>query len=163
MTDDFNKILVGLDLSPFTADTLRCAAQLSRNLGAELIVLNVIHQRDVDAIQFIQRTTEMIDAAQMLDQQREERQAQAQKLLDEAGVPGRILIKVGVPWEAILDAVAETGAQMLVVGTKGRGDRGRTLFGSNAEKLFRHCPVTVVSARGLRHRETVAKLRNNGH
>jgi nucleotide-binding universal stress UspA family protein len=162
MTKEFEKILVGLDLSTFTADTLRCAARLSSNLGAELIVINVIHQRDVDAIKFIQGTTEMIDAAQMLDQQREERRAQAQKLLDEAGVPGRILIKIGVPWEAILDAVKETGAQMLVVGTKGRGDQGRTIFGSNAEKLFRHCPVTVVSARGLRHRETIAKLRNNG-
>ncbi len=163
MASEFNKILVGLDLSTYSGETLRCATKLSRKLGADLIVLNVIHQRDVDAIKFIQRTTEMIDANQMLEQQREERQAQAQKLLDEAGVRGRILVREGVPWEAILEAVEETGAQMLVVGTKGRGDKGRTLFGSNAEKLFRHCPVTVVSARGLRHRETVAKLRNNGN
>lgn len=157
----FQKILVGLDLSDFTEETLRCALELSRALGAELVVLNVIHQRDVDAFNFIQRTTEIIDAQQMLDQRRQDRQAQLQQLLDQAGAAGQVLVRVGVPWEALLDAVEEIGAQMVVVGTKGRGEGKRTLFGSNAEKIFRHCPVTVVSARGLRHREAVDKLRNH--
>ena len=162
MTGEFKKILVGLDLSAYTGETLRCALELSRGLDAELIVLNVVHQRDVDALNFIQGTTEMLDAQQALAQRRQERQVQAEELLKQAGAAGQVLVRVGVPWEAILDAVEETGAAMLVVGTKGRGEGKRTLFGSNAEKIFRHCPVTVVSARGMRHRETLAKLRNHG-
>jgi len=160
MTNEFNKILVGLDLSAYTEETLRCATELSRGLGAELVVLNVIHQRDVDALNFIQGSTEMLDAEQMMGRRRQDRQTQAEELLGQAGAPGQVLVRVGVPWEAILDTVEETGATMLVVGTKGRGEGKRTLFGSNAEKIFRHCPVTVVSARGMRHRETIAKLRN---
>ena len=81
MTGEFKKILVGLDLSAYTGETLRCALELSRGLDAELIVLNVVHQRDVDALNFIQGSTEMVDADQVMEQRRQDRQAQAQDLL----------------------------------------------------------------------------------
>lgn len=162
MNCEITKILVGLDLSAYTEETLRCALDLCRGLGAELIALNVIHQRDVEAFNFIQGTTEMVNAEQMLEQRRQNRLEKARQLLERVGATGQVLVRVGVPWEALLDAVEETGASMVVVGTKGRGGGKRTLFGSNAEKIFRHCPVTVVSARGLLHREALCKLRGNG-
>ena len=64
-----------------------------------------------------------------------------------------IRIETGVPYNVILDAVEPLGADLVVMGNKGRGNLSRFLFGSVAEKVFRHCPVPVVSIRSNFSRE----------
>ena len=56
-------------------------------------------------------------------------------------------IDVGIPFESILKAVETEDIDLVVMANKGRGNISRVLFGSAAEKVFRHSPVPVVSVR----------------
>lgn len=57
------------------------------------------------------------------------------------------LLKQGAPWQQILDASEETGADLVVMGTHGRKGLGRALIGSVAEKVVRLSSVPVLTMR----------------
>ncbi|MDQ2072023.1 universal stress protein [Haloarcula sp. H-GB4] len=56
-------------------------------------------------------------------------------------------ITQGVPYRAILDAIEEADADLVVIGTHGRTGIDRYLLGSVAEKLVRTSPVPVMTVR----------------
>jgi nucleotide-binding universal stress UspA family protein len=53
----------------------------------------------------------------------------------------------GVPYRALLDAIEDTDADLVVIGTHGRTGIDRYLLGSVAEKLVRTSPVPVMTVR----------------
>ena len=56
-------------------------------------------------------------------------------------------ISHGIPYRAILAAIDEADADLVVVGTHGRTGIDRYLLGSVAEKLVRTAPVPVRTVR----------------
>jgi len=63
----------------------------------------------------------------------------------------------GEPWEEILRAAKERGADLIVMGTHGRRGLSRVFLGSVAEKVVRLSPVPVLTISGKAEQEAKEK------
>ena len=66
---------------------------------------------------------------------------------DEAGVEVVEALRDGAPHSAILEYAADTGADLIVMGTHGRSGLDRYLLGSVTERVVRTADVPVLTVR----------------
>ena len=149
---DIHKILVCVDLSDYSKDTIEYAITFQKGFKAEVLLLNIINRRDIDAL----NTAEYyypgrIDIVEYVGRVRDDRAKRLEELAqDYSGeTSGKIQVRVGngVPFEEILKIVEEENFDIVIMGNKGRSNLASTLFGSTAEKVFKYAKVPVVSVR----------------
>ena len=149
------KIMVAVDFSEYSPKIANHAGRLAEDLGAELLFVNVINQRDIDMIKKVTIHTDKISVKDYIKGRIDYRNEQMQHLLKETNcnhIPNQFLIKKGVPFMKLVETAKEEKVDMVVMGTKGRGNIAGILFGSQAEKMFRHCPVPLLSIREKQER-----------
>jgi nucleotide-binding universal stress UspA family protein len=135
------RVLCPVDLSEFSARALAHAVALARWYRAEVIVLHVFTAVPPPASVFEGAATPSLAEP---DRQRIEdwvRQFAEPHLQPE--VPARIEIREGAAAAGIVEAAAN--ADLLVMGTHGRGGFERLLLGSTTEKVIRTAPCPVLT------------------
>ena len=81
MKAQIKKIMVAIDFSEYSDDTLRYAASLADSLGAQLVVANVVNQRDITAMrEFVQANSD-INTEEYISREKASRAMKIQKLL----------------------------------------------------------------------------------
>jgi nucleotide-binding universal stress UspA family protein len=139
------KILVAIDFSDPSEKAFVVAADLSRQLDASLHVIHIVQihasnipesgRLDVDAL----HEKELQNAKENLD-----------KYVKNYGARLEYSSSFlhGDPAKAINEAVATTGAEMVVMGTHGRTGLSHLLMGSVAENVLKNAKVPVLCVRG---------------
>lgn len=145
-----DKLLVAIDFSDHSLPSLAYAARLAHALKARLILASILNERDVKTI----HTTLAGYDPDLVQQTVEDRLAERKSRLSELAAAAeadtlvmKAIVRVDVPHQGLLHIIAEENPDLLILGTKGRGALADTIVGSCAQKLFRRCPIPLLSLR----------------
>jgi len=144
------KIMAAIDFSRYSKEVLEYAGAIAENMKTDMVIVNVINNRDIEAMQRAAQMTKGFSVERWVQAQKEERLELLQRLIEETScghLPIKIIFRTGVPFKELMKGVDEEGPQLLVMGPKGRTDLPEVRVGSTAEKAFRRCPVSVLTVR----------------
>ncbi len=142
--------MVPLAFSKYSQGILDYAAGIAAPMGAELLVVNVINKRDLDAVQKIASFGYKVDTEKYIEIMKKERRDQIVKLTAPLTLPDdriSFTFLIGDPSTELLRYVVENDIDIVVMGIKNQ-EFIHFLAGSVAERMFRKCPVPVLSYRG---------------
>ncbi|MBS0334079.1 MAG: universal stress protein [Proteobacteria bacterium] len=135
----FHRILIAVDDTPLAAHAAQVGAELARRLGAEAALVSVVQP---------QPAGETVDPAVLTEELREDARARLATLCERLFKDRRPLqfVQEGPAGETIVRAARDWSADLIVIGSHGRGGLARAVMGSVAEAVMRHapCPVLVV-------------------
>lgn len=132
-------IVLATDLTDGSDAVAAQAVDLATRLPGRLLVLHVV---DLGGPSGRGRSVR-VDQARAL---REPRLVELVRSARALGVDAEFLLWFGVPAETIVDAAASEGAELIVIGTQGSRQAGRSGLGPVADSLLRiaRVPVLVV-------------------
>ena len=145
------KIMVAIDFSEYSIAAAQYAAELASDVDATLLLTNVINQRDVDLMEIAVKRVAIFSVEQYIEEQVEKRKKQfadLEKKLNLDGLKLETNVRIGIPFREILSDIKVHKPDMLVMGRKGNSNLADIVIGSCAHKLFRRCPIPLLTIRG---------------
>lgn len=131
----YRRILVATDGSQPAGRAVRRAAGLARALGAELVIITVIHLPLAYRLALGSALAMAEEPWATLRRQAEEILSQAERLCWDQGQPATTVSRWGEPASEILQLIQEWGIDLLVVGSRGLGQARAHLLGSVSDRL----------------------------
>lgn len=134
-------ILVPYDFSPASAKALSWAADLQRSLGGLTVhVIHVVDPMPATAPEMLLATLSERDLKAIADA--------LTRAVRERGVTATTeVILAPASGHVIVDVAQQRNADLIAMGTHGRGGLSRLVLGSVAEFVVRHAPCPVVTLR----------------
>lgn len=141
------KIVVGVDDSPVAVEALRTAIKYAEKLGAEVDAVFVSHvpATVLAAMGGVPSVGEEFAATQ-----REQVWALMRPVMDASPVTVHGIDLEGYPPDTLVAHAESVGADLIVVGTRGRGELASLLLGSTSHRVVNHAPCNVLV---VRHQE----------
>ncbi len=145
----FKHILFPTDGSEASFAAFPVALNLAQTYGGKITIINM-HEEFIshDERQFLRVSVEHFNEVV------KERAAKARKSIEEAleqfsvDVPIEIVIREGNPRHKIISVIEEVAGDVVVMATRGRGNIGKMLLGSVAERVVRNSPIPVLVVQG---------------
>jgi nucleotide-binding universal stress UspA family protein len=149
--------LVPLDVDAFAEPALEQARHLAAASGATLVLLTAVPDRDdlARATEGMVSFAALRELQAVAEQMTVELAAQTQRL-EASGLHVRTILVHGWPAEAILRAVAQEQADLIVMAAHGRGRLQRLRLGSAALQVVRAAAVLVLLVRGSERTQETA-------
>lgn len=141
----FYRIIVPTDFSSCSEEAWRVAQRLAGMSGAELVLTHVLTEAPLfrEGPFIMPKVREVFEAARTFGETAlEEWVAKARA----EGLSARAALRTGVAYQEIVALAVDERADLIVIGTHGRGGIDRALLGSVADRVIRlaSCPVLSV-------------------
>jgi nucleotide-binding universal stress UspA family protein len=133
------RVLFAYDGSSFAKRALRYAGRLGPDLEATVITVSPVLIEGPRGEQSTDPDRDAGEGRRHLED--------ARRLLDEIGVQADAVHTFGNPAAEILGAAEERGADLIVLGQRGRSAIARFIDGSVTERVVRHAACDVLVAR----------------
>ena len=147
---EIKKIMVAIDFSRYSSGILEYAGVMAKSMNSDLIVVNVINNRDIEAMQMAANMIKKFSIEGWVETQKKERREQLEGLIAETSfghIPIEIMLRTGMPFKELMNVIDEEKPDLLVIGPKGRSDIPELRVGSTAEKAFCRCPIPLLIVR----------------
>jgi nucleotide-binding universal stress UspA family protein len=131
------RILAAVDLSYAAEPTLKVAVRFARLLGAELRVLHVL-----EALPFADELPLPFNEESYHEQSARHFESLLKRVLGDTEIDH--MVQRGEPPRVIGEESASFDADLVVVGSHGKGWVDRLLIGSTTERLINHLPTSLV-------------------
>lgn len=133
-------VVVGVDGSPVSGEVLKKAAEQARWREAEL---HIVHVSQMPVVY----SEVPIDLTGIAESERVAVWKQLEPSLSVIDVPTKRINLEGYPPDLLPDYARKVGADLVVVGTRGRGDFASLILGSTSHRAIQvaGCDVLVVS------------------
>lgn len=135
----YKRVLAATDGSRYSKAAVNEAIRIAKASKGALIIVSVVditEEFETEAPELTERFERRFKA--MVE--RIKKQAKAK------GVKAEGVVKIGEPYDVIINAAKEKKADLIVMGSHGRRGLSRLLMGSVTERVIGHakCPVLVV-------------------
>ena len=130
------KILAPTDFSELSAEGVRYACHLAKDVGAQIIVMNVIILDETNTTAKGEVEAHKTRLGEFV----------TKTVPHRADLKVREVVVAGQPYNAIIDCATNEHVDLVVMSSHGRSGLSRMLIGSVTDKLLRaaKCPVLVV-------------------
>jgi nucleotide-binding universal stress UspA family protein len=135
------RIVVGFDGSAHSHKALERAADIAD--GATIAVVSAVNVQ-----RYLRDPAGGVDPVDPADvEAREKALAEARAYLEGRGITGLYIAGTGRPADVIVQEAEESGADLIVVGTRGHGAARSLFMGSVSTNVVHHAPCDVLVVR----------------
>jgi nucleotide-binding universal stress UspA family protein len=141
----FKKILYPTDFSDVSKKAIDYIKQLREGGSEKVIVLHVINERGMRAIERYALASSVEIEGRIMDDAKQELKA-IEDELKKSGIKVKTMIRRGVPLLEILKAEEKEDISVIVIGSHGKSNLEEMFLGSVSEKVSRKCksPVLII-------------------